>query len=248
MDVVGKVMGSFNGEALKEPRGFIKILQWILSIFAFATTTSVNTELGFYAKCPTGMDSVRQSATVSYPFRIEDQVYHYPLCMNSSDTQDVVAGSYVGGSASAAEFYVFVGVIVFLYCMAALILYIFFDDQYRKNNYFSIGDFVVSCVLTVLWLISSAAWAQGLVNLKYDTDLAESDLYRRIPDCVQYGCIQDVLPNFASLNVSIIFGFLNMVVWGGNLWFLYKETPWFKVRSKPPTSPTQGQETDPQRI
>jgi hypothetical protein len=45
------------------------------------------------------------------------------------------------------------------------------------------------------------------------------------------------------LNLQI-FGFLNMVVWAGNLWFLYKETPWFKVRSKPPQEPT----TDPQRI
>ncbi|XP_033746653.1 synaptophysin-like [Pecten maximus] len=247
MDVVGKVMGSFNAEALKEPRGFIKILQWILSIFAFATTTSVNTQLSFYAKCPDFMEMVRQTTSVSYPFRIEDQTYQMPLCKNGT-SPDVSSASYVGGSASAAEFYVFVGVIVFLYCMAALILYIFFDEQYRKNNLFSIGDFVVSCVLTALWLISSAAWAQGLVNLKYDTDLKESDLYRRIPDCVAYTCHQDVMPNFASLNVSIIFGFLNMVVWGGNLWFLYKETPWFKVRSKPPTTPTQSQETDPQRI
>ncbi|XP_060072766.1 synaptophysin-like [Ylistrum balloti] len=248
MDVVGKVMGSFNADALKEPRGFIKILQWILSIFAFATTTSVNTQLSFYAKCGEGLDSMRQEASVSYPFRIEDQKYEIPLCRNASESVDVKYAPYVGGSASAAEFYVFVGVIVFLYCMAALILYIFFDDQYRKNNLFSIGDFVISCVLTALWLISSAAWAQGLVNLKYDTDLAESDLYRRIQDCLIYGCVQDVLPNFASLNVSIIFGFLNMVVWGGNLWFLYKETPWFKVQSKPPTSPTQGQDIEPQRI
>ncbi|OWF41540.1 synaptophysin-like protein 1 [Mizuhopecten yessoensis] len=247
MDVVGKVMGSFNAEALKEPRGFIKILQWILSIFAFATTTSVNTQLSFYAQCPANLTMVRQATAVSYPFRIEDQTYQMPLCQNKTKPIDVTFAPYVGGSASSAEFYVFVGVIVFLYCMAALILYIFFDEQYRKNNLYSIGDFVVSCVLTALWLISSAAWAQGLVNLKYDTDLGDSDLYRRIPDCV-YGCVQDGMPNYASLNVSIIFGFLNMVVWGGNLWFLYKETPWFKVQSKPPTTPTQSQDTDPQRI
>ena len=23
-----------------------------------------------------------------------------------------------------------------------------------------------------------------------------------------------------------VFGFLNFFVWGGNLWFLFKETPW----------------------
>ena len=33
---------------------------------------------------------------------------------------------------AAAEFYVFVGVMAFLYCIAALVLYIGFDDKYRK--------------------------------------------------------------------------------------------------------------------
>jgi len=34
---------------------------------------------------------------------------------------------------SSAEFYVFVGVIVFLYCIAAIILYVCFDDKYYRR-------------------------------------------------------------------------------------------------------------------
>ena len=39
----------------------------------------------------------------------------------------------------SAQFYVFVGVIVFLYCLAALVLYLFFDEQYKKHNYITIA-------------------------------------------------------------------------------------------------------------
>lgn len=42
-----------------------------------------------------------------------------------------------------------------------------------------------------------------------------------------------------------------MVVWGGNLWFLYKETKWFKVNQTPTnvsaaTTPSDYQ--DPSRF
>ena len=37
-----------------------------------------------------------------------------------------------GNFSAPAEFYVFVGVMAFLYCIAALVLYIGFDDKYRK--------------------------------------------------------------------------------------------------------------------
>ena len=34
-----------------------------------------------------------------------------------------------------------------------------------------------------------------------------------------------------SLFLLQVFGFLNFFVWGGNLWFLFKETPWHSPRS-----------------
>jgi len=40
----------------------------------------------------------------------------------------------IESAAGAAQFYVFVGVMVFLYCLAALVLYVLFDSVYRKYN------------------------------------------------------------------------------------------------------------------
>lgn len=163
----------------------------------------------------------------------------------------VVNFSYSGKSSS--EFYVFVGAMAFIYCLAALVVYVFFDELYRKNNRLSIIDFVVTGVFALLWLISSSAWAQGVTDLKYYTDPTDG-LFQKMQECGfiitnhTITCTPTLEPNFSTLDVSVIFGFLNTFVWIGNLWFLYKETPWFKVQAAPPMDPAMPQETDPQRV
>lgn len=224
----------------------LRIMNLILAIFAFATTTSVDTYLEVTARnCN---DPIMERVDIAYPFDIQKSYFTTPLCNRNSTTQ--VNNVYLlEGSRSSAEFYVFFGVMVFLYCIAALVIYLFFEELYRRSNVWAIADFVISAVITLLWLISSAAWAQGLVNLKYYTDLNKCGLFTRITTCSTEKCIQTEFPNFGSLNASVIFGFLNMLVWGGNLWFLYKETPWFNSRSEGTPQGTGGlPEGDPQRI
>ncbi|BFZ08543.1 hypothetical protein BsWGS_11582 [Bradybaena similaris] len=237
MESVGQ-SGSWNFGVFKEPLGFIKVLEFVLSIFAFATTTSHETSTTFTTKC-NGTD-VHTRFSYGYPYQLEDVCFGIPLC--SSDKSDKFC--LLAGSKSSAEFYVFVGVIVFLYCLAALVVYIVFDDTYRKNNRIVIADFVISVVLALLWIISSSAWAAGVSNIKMYTDPVDGGIYgsdSKVTDCHKSeDCTTDSLGNFASLNVSVIFGFLNFLVWVGNLWFLYKETPWFKVQAKPPTQPGES--------
>ncbi|CAG5134027.1 unnamed protein product, partial [Candidula unifasciata] len=218
----------------------------VLSIFAFATTTSHETSTAFTVNCNGTAKNVHYS--YGYPYDLEDICIPTPICSpNKTDNFCLLAGAK-----SSAEFYVFVGVIVFLYCIGALVLYIVFDDSYRKNNRLIVADFAISIVLALLWIISSSAWAAGVSDVKMYTDPADGGIYgsdSKVPDCrTAKDCTTNSLGNFASLNVSVIFGFLNFLVWVGNLWFLYKETPWFKVQAKPPTQPGIVSDTDPQRV
>lgn len=85
-------------------------------------------------------------------------------------------------------------------------------------------DFILTTVLAVFWLSSSAAWANGASALKTVTDAnAISAL------C---GHILVHTTSFSSLNISLLFGFLNFFLWASDLWFLYKETYWFKDRQQ----------------
>ncbi|XP_064604197.1 synaptophysin-like isoform X2 [Liolophura sinensis] len=211
---------------LKEPRGFIRILQVILAIFAFATTCSVSTSVKFKVSCA---NSTQQEVTVpfSYPFDLHKVSFQVSTCEGGSGKQDM---KFESGSVSSSQFFVAVGVLAFLYSLAAIVLYVFFDDLYRKENKIIIGDFVVTAVFALFWLISSAAWADGLSDVKYNTD-PKTGIFPSSTACkppTDNTCTTLRYGDFSSLNVSIIFGFLNMVVWGGNIWFLYKETPWFK--------------------
>ncbi|GAB1597800.1 synaptoporin-like [Argonauta hians] len=224
---------------LKEPRGILKPLQWILSIFAFATTCSVETKTSYSVKCQNQTYNQNYSIKLDYPFII-NMYAKVPLCAESVKTESI----YLSVK-SNCEFFVFIGVMAFLYCLAALVIYVYFDEVYRKNTRLTIIDFVTTAVFALMWLISSSAWAQGVSDLKYYSD--PDDSLFPLLEC-KNRCSKGPDANFSTLDVSIIFGFLNTFVWAGNLWFLYKETPWFKVQAAPPMDPGMPQETDPQRV
>jgi len=59
--------------------------------------------------------------------RLDEQPFAVHLCDNKTDTK-YLYGSY----AAASEFYVFVGVTAFLYCLGILLFYVFGDDKYRN--------------------------------------------------------------------------------------------------------------------
>jgi hypothetical protein len=231
MDQAAQVASRLNLGILKEPRGFIKTIQLIIAIFAFATTTSHSSVSKFSITCP-NQPAQDLEIKVVYPFRLSsDNTYTLSFCNDTLPTTEIHP---YGDFASSSQFYVFVGVMAWLYTIGALVVYIIFDDKYRQNDNIPLVDFVVSAVFTALWLISASAWADSLTDLKYYGD--PNELFEfHIPECLSDAveCIQTQAGNYASLNVSIIFGFLNMGVWGGNLWFLWKETRWFKANQAP---------------
>ncbi|KAK7074168.1 hypothetical protein SK128_021264 [Halocaridina rubra] len=82
-----------------------------------------------------------------------------------------------------------------------------------------------------MWLAGSSAWANSLTALKQATSLdaimEENEYFCKPPN----SCMGLTEPNYAKLVISIILGFLNVFLWGSNLWFLYKETHFFKAKA-----------------
>ncbi|GJQ67036.1 hypothetical protein Trydic_g21943 [Trypoxylus dichotomus] len=198
-----------NFSVFQEPRGVMRIFHFVFSIVSFATTVD------FTGHMTVGCQSFETRAhSYNYPFDINFNI-HFNNCTVNLNVN----------FSSDAKFYVCTGVLAMLYSIAIIIVYIKFDNLYRKNENVPLTDFVLSVFLSILWLSSSAAWANGVAGIKSTTN---NPMFSE--ECKQLTCSTST-GSFSALNISIIVGFLNFFLWASNLWFLYKETKFF---AKPP--------------
>lgn len=199
-----------NLSVFQEPRGVMRVLHFIFSICAFATIT------GYTGYLKSGCDDKPEEIDpFSYPFEII-----FNKVMENTDhfyCNVTIAGDF----SSDAKFFVTSGVLAMLYSLVIIFVYIKMDKTYKSDTKAPLIDFMVTVLLAVLWLSSSAAWANGLTGLKSETN-------PQIPPGSECKGCYFISNSFSSLNISVIFGFLNFFLWAADLWFIYKETSWFQ--------------------
>lgn len=238
-----------NYDVIKEPRGFIKCLEVFLAIFAFACATGFSGKLSILQTgVATGNPVTHRSEfTLSYPFN-DDIVMTLQKEMNDSSTMADRTAPF--GERSKMEFFVVIGVFCFLYSLIMIIYYVFFQEDNSSNASVStmfsppVIDFVFGAFWCLFWFFSSCAFASGVLAIESSADLeklvAEGGAF--YPYCMP-GKILCTVTNakYATLTVAILLGFLNVFVWLGNIWFLWKETPWHSRSAQPATiqPPTQ---------
>lgn len=217
MEAAQKLVSGFklDLEPLKEPIGFIRAIEWVFAIFAFATTGGYSGTTSLTVECP---DSDKEATAVfGYPFRLSAYPYIIPSCDQVISPELYLQGNF----SSSAEFFVCVGVFAFLYCTATLILYLGFQNVYRQTSRGPMIDLAVTATFAFLWLVSSSAWGKGLTDVKWAT--SPEHLLETCSICKARDA-----PSMGRLNASVTFGFLNLILWAGNCWFIYKETPFHK--------------------
>lgn len=208
---------NYNLSAFSEPRGVMRVLQFIFSICAFATTT------GFSLSLSTTCNNDPSKFVFDYPFRFGEKVC--PIPKNATEFY------YISADVSSdAQFFVATGVLSLMYCVFIILVYTFLDELYKSKNEIPIADFILTVILAIFWLSGSAAWSNGTSGLKQVTDVTE------LSKSCDPGCSL-LLSSFSKLNISLIFGFLNFFLWTSDLWFLYKETIWFQTRMVTTQSP-----------
>ncbi|XP_028303326.1 synaptophysin-like protein 2a [Gouania willdenowi] len=225
MDSVQKAATGFSLDLglLKEPLGFIRLLEWIFTIFAFATAGGYSGTTQFRVKCNDSTELQNVSTKFYYPFRLPTVPFQVPEC-NGSVSETYLQGDF----SSSAEFYVCVGVFGFLFCTATLILYLGYQTVYRQTSRGPLIDLALTAVFAFLWLVSSSAWGKAVTDITWETSpthLAQL--------CKANPCEPGQGPSLGRLNASVIFGFLNLILWAGNCWFIYKETEFHKEPNPP---------------
>ncbi|CAL8275611.1 unnamed protein product [Boreogadus saida] len=223
MDVVNQLVAQGQFTILKQPLGFIKALQWIFAIFAFSTCGSYSGMFKMSVECKNRSESnLAIDVEFEYPFRLHQVYFDAPTCKGERPERLFLVGDY----SSSAEFFVTIGVFSFLYSMAALSVYCFMLEKYRENQKGPQIDFVVTAVFTFFWLVSSCAWAKGLSDVKTATDPDKVIPLITACDELENRCKEMHEPKVSGLNTSVAFGFINLILWAGNLWFVIKETGW----------------------
>ena len=159
--------------SISEPRGLIRLLQFIFAIFAFATACNGSSSL--IIQIPTANNA---EADWSYPYNLQ----------NSGIT---IGNSSINLSASndikpSAEFFVFTGVTAMLLSLAFAVMYVLMDRQYRNDERFPIIDLVITVIWAIFWIAGSSAWAQGVTNIRSLTSY--DNVVAQLSACSSSGC------------------------------------------------------------
>ncbi|XP_056156716.1 synaptoporin b [Lampris incognitus] len=209
----------------------------IFAICAFATCGGYYGHLQAKVSCADQRPSnFSISLDFAYPFRLHQVHFKAPLC--EKKRQEVVF--LEGDFSSAAQFFVTIGVLALLYSLLATVVYIYYQNKYRENNRGPHVDFVVTVIFSLLWLVSTCYWTKSLADIKRAAEPSQVLLLISACRAQQNRCAVTQEPLWSGLNSSVVFGFANLILWAGNIWFVFKETGWYKTGQRYPTRTTSG--------
>lgn len=225
---MAELLGSLNTVILQLPIGFIRVVELPMAILAFTTTS------GYGASGSIKLPDACKPQTVyplefQYPFEMAGQELPAKFCNYTGNEHGPTL--FEQGYTSSSQFFVFTGIISLLYILAILAVYLKLWSMYESDPRYAMADFGITAVIALFWFCGSVAWWSGVDGLKDITSVsALTSLIKKVPPCNINDCQLSASWNYASLNVSLIAGFTCFALWAANLWFIYKETVWFKSR------------------
>jgi len=228
-------------EVFKEPRGFLRLLLLGFTMLAFSFCAGFSSYLEFQIMCKPSKNSTDITVTVkqeySYPFSLDHYaVVNVTECNVDQKDREV---SFPGDYSSDAKFFVFTGVIAWLFCIFTVIVYAFMNDVYIDQKNYPMYDMIACVILSFFFLAASSAWGHALSGLKSsgdpDTWIFKAGKNALAPICSKSdedsyintavtSCKTSFAGGFGGANISVILGFLICFLFGANVYYLYKET------------------------
>ncbi|XP_029358688.1 synaptoporin-like [Echeneis naucrates] len=215
----------------------------IFAICAFATCGGYSGHLRVRVDCADRKSNLSINIDFGYPFRLQQVHFKASLCEAKREEIIFLDGDF----SSAAQFFVTVGVSAFLYSLLATIVYVFYQNKYLKNNRGPLVDFIVTIIFSFMWLASSCCWAKSLSDIKTATNPTQVLLLISACKAQENKCTAVQEPLWSRLNTSAVFGFVNVTLWIGNIWFVFKETGWYKTGQRYPTRSVSGKRSSEMR-
>lgn len=220
---------------LKEPRGFVRILQAIFSILAWSTTAGFSTISTLHIDCPDSAPFTVEYK-IEYPFDLRNTEVAAPY--NCTDDTDVVNDTFPIDFSCTAMLYVLVCFISLVYSVGAAVHYCLFSSKYENDPLAPMVDLCATMLIAVFWIGITCVWALNISDLKHYTHPHYFKDSLTVCQDAEANCQPSNPGKWSSLTVSIICGFTCVVMWIGSTWFVFKETslhkkPQFQTQTQP---------------
>lgn len=236
---------NFNIRVLvKEPRGFIRILQILFGALAWSTTADFTTISTLHIDCPDA-SPYNVEYKIEYPFDLRNTNVSSPSACTDDTT--VREDTFPIDFSCTSMLYVFVCATSLLYALGSVIYYCLLTAKYETDPLAPMVDLCITLLFTILWIIITCTWALNVSDLRHYTHPsyfrdALSVCHERDANC------QPESPGkWSSLTVSIICGFTCVVLWLGSTWFIFKETTLHKKQYQSSSAPPQQQQPQQQQ-
>lgn len=217
---------------IKEPRGFIRILQILFSILAWLTTSGFKAKSTLHIDCPNEVfdDPFKVEYKISYPFDLRQTELSVPA--DCRDDTELVPKTFPIDFSATAMLYVLVCIISLLYATCILVCYCFLTARYESDPLAPMADLCATILIALFWIIITLIWALNVTDLKYYTHPHYFKDYLEVCQDQETNCQPSNPGKWSSLTVSIICGFTCIVLWLGSTWFIFKETTLHKQKQQ----------------
>ncbi|XP_063711061.1 synaptoporin-like [Symsagittifera roscoffensis] len=229
---------SFNLEVLALPKGALKVVQLVLCLIAFAVVAAFDDSFEFQKNCgnDTVLNMTKRTFHFGYPFDLNEHEVKLPLCettTNLTSTSSQVLRVAHSDQESSPKFFVFTGVLGFIYCMVAVVAYVFISPTLQSHD--GIGfkiDVFVHILICIFWFCGSFALIRAKNQIEKYTSPAR--IFLQIEECHsttegELSCTVTHDAEYRALGFAVGMGFVNLFAWSANIYFLVKDTPWFDL-------------------
>lgn len=213
---------------IKEPRGFIRILQILFGLLACSTTAGFSTISTLHIDCPDATPFTVEYK-VEYPFDLRNAEVSSPF--NCTDDTKVVTETFPIDFSFTSMLYKFVCMYSVLYAIGAAIYYCFFTEKYETNPLAPMVDLCLTLLFTIFWIFITCLWALNVCDLKHYTHPHYFKDFLSVCQDSEANCQPANPGKWTSLTVSIVCGFTSVVLWMGSTWFIFKETTLHKKQA-----------------
>merc|ERR1712110_464558 len=163
------------------------------------------------------------AVTMSYPFSVKSQ--SMVNCDNQTITVENIDLNYGGSSI----FFAFIVILSFIYAIAALVYYVLFEEHFLTTSIPGRKiDLYTSIFFTVFTLISTIAFT--VVTASVRSNATPRHLTSKLDHCLNSKidgfyttCSHGKNINDADFLITTCLGYINVILWAFNIWFVYKE-------------------------